>query len=169
MSQRGAYSPAVARTPAQRGKVGNWLVESRLARGWDTQEKARAEVARLTGWTIPQSVYAEWESGRRLPSEANLDRLRSFYGDAPEATETPDALVAALTAQTAAITALVGEMQKARQEVDPRLVAQILAFATQTGFLPREDDPDDPPAGSPSSNRRSQSRLEVVRPRTPRP
>ena len=159
----------MARTPAQRGKVGNWLVESRLARGWDTQEKARAEVARLTGWTIPQSVYAEWESGRRLPSEANLDKLRSFYGDAPEATETPDSLIAALQEQTAAITALVDEMRLARQEVDPRAVAAIWELATQSGYLPREDDPDDPPAGSPSSNRRSQSRLAVVRPRTPRP
>lgn len=115
MSQRGAYSPAVARTPAQRGKVGNWLVESRLARGWDTQEKARAEIARLTGWKVPQSVYAEWESGRRLPSDTNLDKLRGFYGDAPGATETPDDLVAVLSAQARAIAALVEEVRAERQ------------------------------------------------------
>lgn len=73
----------MARTPAQRGKIGNWLVERRMARGWATQEQARAEVERLTGWRIPQSVYAEWESGRRVPSEANLARLEEFYGGEP--------------------------------------------------------------------------------------
>src|SRR5688572_13436106 len=116
MSQRCPYSPAVARTPAQRGKVGNWLVESRLARGWDTQEKARAEIARLTGWTIPQSVYAEWESGRRLPSEANLDRLRGFYGDAPGATESGDSLAEAIRLQAEAIRELARSIADERAE-----------------------------------------------------
>lgn len=68
-----------------------------MARGWSTQEKARGEIARLTGWTIPQSVYAEWESGRRTPTEANLERLRGFYGDGPEGTVAPADLVAAIS------------------------------------------------------------------------
>lgn len=116
MSQPCRYSPPVARSPAQRGKVGNWLVESRMARGWDTQSEAREQIARLANWKIPQSVYAEWESGRRLPSEANLDRLRSFYGDAPGTTETPDALVTALMAQAAAIRALAETIAQERAE-----------------------------------------------------
>ena len=106
-----------------------------MARGWDTQEKARSEIQRLTGWRIPQSVYAEWESGRRLPADANLARLEEFYGStgAPEATQTPDALVAALMAQTAAITELVSELREARglsQEVRER-VAAVEAYAEE--------------------------------------
>lgn len=99
----------MARTPGQRGPIGNWLVESRLARGWETQERARAEVQRLTGWRVPQSMYAEWESGRRIPSDANLTRLQEFYGTGPGQTKTaaPDDPVAAairdLTAQMARI------------------------------------------------------------------
>lgn len=98
----------MARTPAQRGRTGNWLVERRLARGWATQASARGEIERLTGWRIPQSVYAEWESGRRVPSDANLDRLREFYGDDERpATAAGDSasIVAALDRLTAAVEA----------------------------------------------------------------
>lgn len=104
----------MARTPAQRGRIGAWLVSARLARSYETQAEARREIERLTGWRIPQSQYAEWESGRRVPSESALERLQAFYG-APEpleATQTPDALlsavVAALDRQTAAIVAAIG-------------------------------------------------------------
>lgn len=110
-----------------------------MARGWDTQALAREQIARLTGWKIPQSVYAEWESGRRLPSEANLDRLRSFYGDAPEATETPDGLVAALTAQTAAISELVAVLRSEETEARLRaLEAAVALLAQRVGVEPRE-------------------------------
>lgn len=95
----------MARTPAQRGPIGNWLVESRIARAWDTQERARAEIERLTGWRIPQSVYAEWESGRRVPSDGNLTKLREFYGTKETgATLSGDAgLAAAIDRQTEAL------------------------------------------------------------------
>lgn len=103
-----------------------------MARGWDTQATAREQIAKLTGWRIPQSVYAEWESGRRLPSEANLDRLRSFYGDAPGATETPDSLVAALTAQTAAISELVAALRSDEFEIRLRaLEAEVRSLRGQ--------------------------------------
>jgi len=106
-----------------------------MARGWDTQTLAREQIAKLTGWRIPQSVYAEWESGRRLPSEANLDRLRSFYGDAPQSTETPDSLVTALTAQTAALDRHTAKLDE--------LLAAVLGLA---GITPYEPLPETPAA-----------------------
>ena len=98
----------MARTPAQRGETGNWLVESRMARGWTTQKQARAEIERLTRWRIPQSVYAEWESGRRMPSDANLEKLRGFYGTpaasgATGGRDDTSAIIAAIDRLTAAV------------------------------------------------------------------
>lgn len=107
----------MARTPAQRGKGGQWLLESRLARGYTTQARARAEIARLTGWKIPQSQYAEWESGRRAIGEANLERLQAFYGQLPEAEPTTAggdqaAVIAALDRQTKAIERQASAMEQ---------------------------------------------------------
>ena len=110
----------MARTPAQRGRIGNWLVESRLSRGWETQERARAEIARLGGWKIPQSVYAEWESGRRLPSDANLERLQAFYGTQPgqKGTAAPDdPVAAAIDRQTKAIEGLTRVLEERLEEL----------------------------------------------------
>lgn len=114
----------MARTPAQRGKIGNWLVESRLARGWDTQDRARAEIERLTGWRVPQSVYAEWESGRRVPSDANLERLQGFYGDGPGlgSTGSDDPVATAIREQTKVLSELVAELREGRA-VEARLRA----------------------------------------------
>jgi hypothetical protein len=125
------YLAAVARTPAQRGRIGNWLVESRLSRGWDTQEKARSEIERLTGWRIPQSVYAEWESGRRVPSDANLARLTEFYGggESPVMPDQQQALIAALRAQTEAINALVARLDSLAGEAVREGVADALREA----------------------------------------
>jgi hypothetical protein len=124
----------VARTPAQRGKVGNWLVEARLARGWDTQERARAEIGRLIGWQIPQSVYAEWESGRRVPSEANLERLQGFYGTRPTSASSEDsAVAAAIDRQTEVLRELIELLRsdrEASQAVRER-VAAIEAYAEE--------------------------------------
>lgn len=148
-----------------------------MARGWDTQEKARAEIERLTGWRIPQSVYAEWESGRRLPADANLERLRAFYGDAPETTETPDSLVAALRDQTAAIdrqTTRIGDLVTVIQQLlgiedrpatsgTRRTVAQnflrtLLDEAEASGSAEgdrRAQEPEDPERPAPSPARRT--------------
>lgn len=96
----------MARTPAQRGRIGQWLMESRLARGYRTQERARREIERLTGWKIPVSVYSEWESGTRVPSEDNQARLAAFFGNPPTTAASPGdqaAVIAALDRQTAAI------------------------------------------------------------------
>lgn len=141
----------MARTPAQRGRIGNWLVESRLSRGWETQEKARAEIARLGGWKIPQSVYAEWESGRRLPSDANLERLTAFYGTQPgqKGTAAPDDPVAAavdrLTAQMARIEERLADLAGAEegradalQELLLQLVGRVGGSAGAHERLPAE-------------------------------
>lgn len=91
------------RTPAQRGPIGNWLRDERLARGWSSAGTARGNLERA-GIKVAASVYAEWESGTRIPSEAQLARLQDFYGSKPGQTaSTPDyaALVEAIDRQTA--------------------------------------------------------------------
>jgi hypothetical protein len=130
----------VARTPAQRGKVGNWLLESRLARGWDTQEKARAEIARLTGWTIPQSVYAEWESGRRLPSDTNLERLQGFYGDAP--VSAPASEISELAASIRDLARAIQEERAERLEWERGVLESVSSLAR---WLGQRDDPEHVP------------------------
>lgn len=130
----------MARTPAQRGRIGNWLVESRLARSWATQDKARAEIERLTGWRIPQSVYAEWESGRRLPADGNLARLQEFYGDTPQT----GAAAADTGAVLEAVRELVGEIRaerQARQEWEQTFVEAIreLVLAAKQPAEPERD------------------------------
>lgn len=140
----------MARTPGQRGRIGNWLVESRLARSWETQEKARREIQRLTGWRVPASVYAEWESGRRIPSDTNLDRLQDFYGTAPGQTEkaaTTDEVAAAIDRQTEALTALLVELREERAATAAEtarllgLLGAALGLRADPGETPAEAEP----------------------------
>jgi len=90
------------RTPAQRGPIGNWLRDERLARGWTSAGAARANLERA-GIRVAPSVYAEWESGTRIPSEAQLAKLQEFYGSEPGQSTPVDqsAIVAAIDRQTA--------------------------------------------------------------------
>lgn len=99
-----------------------------MARGWDTQEKARAEIHRLTGWKVPQSVYAEWESGRRIPADANLERLQAFYGTEATTTAPDDSVAAAIRDQTEVIRLFVEETRLARvaQETTAQAVAEMV-------------------------------------------
>ena len=99
-----------------------------MARGWDTQERARAEIQRLTGWSIPQSVYAEWESGRRVPAGANLERLNAFYGDQPAATTTDSDVAAAIREQTAALVSAI----QGRDAVIQALLEELATYRRQT-------------------------------------
>lgn len=111
----------VSRTPAQRGDIGNHLRESRLARGYTSQAMARREIERLTGWRIAQSVYAEWESGRRVPEGENLDRLIAFYGPIPDGygpAWSADAVANAIDRQTNAINRLSDLLERQFQERD---------------------------------------------------
>lgn len=71
------------KTPGQKGAVGAWLTQTRKARGYKSGATARAEIERLTGWRISPSVYGEWESGSRVPSDENLARLEDFFGPMP--------------------------------------------------------------------------------------
>ena len=46
------------KSPRQRGNLGNWLREARLARGYTSVVKAREALARLTGHDINYSMVA---------------------------------------------------------------------------------------------------------------
>lgn len=70
------------RTPAQRGPVGNWLRDERLARQWRSAAVARRNLERA-GIKVAPSVYAEWEAGTRIPSERQLNALVAYYGTQP--------------------------------------------------------------------------------------
>lgn len=70
-----------------------------------------------------RAVYAAIDMGDRQPRAEEAEYLASVFGWPPEgtadasgATETPDALVSALQAQTAAINALVAELQQERED-----------------------------------------------------
>lgn len=98
------------RTPEQRGRYGRWLVAAREARGWDTAQKARDALA-AAGIRIGTSAYAEYESGSKVPSRNHLPKLVEFWGPVPDDDAARDSdLVAAINAQTAAISALVDRL-----------------------------------------------------------
>jgi len=157
----------VARTPGQRGKIGSWLVDSRLERGWTSQARAREEIERLTGWQVPQSVYAEWESGRRIPSDANLERLEQFYGPIPGQQEKPASeggLVAAVRDQTAVLSEVLTELRRERAQRDlalGRLAWMMGMIANAAGVqlpasleeTPAETEPEDPVGIAPVGQR----------------
>ena len=123
------------RTPAQRGKIGNWLRDERLARGW-SQKVARRNLG-AAGIPVAESVYAEWESGTRVPNERNLARLEEFFGPVTEspADATPAGLsdllglqkrlVEAFEVQANAVMALVGEMRLDREDETEDLRARV--------------------------------------------
>lgn len=110
MSRPIRYIPGMAKTPAERGPIGQWLVESRLARGWKTAEVARRELVRLGGIRIAPSQYAEYEAGTRIPKAETLEKFQSFYGSAPT-TDTGE-----LAGLVGALSALVEEMRADRRE-----------------------------------------------------
>lgn len=84
-----------------------------MARGWTSAAQTRGHLAR-SGIQVAASVYAEWESGTRLPSERQLEQLKAFYGTTPtEATET-GLVAAAIRDQTAVLEALVAELRAMR-------------------------------------------------------
>jgi transcriptional regulator with XRE-family HTH domain len=127
----------MARTPGQRGPIGRWLVEQREQRGWATAEIARTQLERLGGIHLARSVYAEYESGRRVPTEGTLQRLIDFYGTGPGEDVTPgttlDRIATALEAQVRQTQTLNGLLAAllARDEsgVDPAIRTDLLRFA----------------------------------------
>jgi len=136
------------RTPAQRGPVGNWLRDERLSRGWK-QETARANLARA-GISIPASVYAEFESGTRVPSEERIQAIAAYYGSSPAespAEATPAGLsdliatlVTAFETQAHAIMSLTEEIRQSRRDEYADLLARMRKLeATVQTFHPPEE------------------------------
>lgn len=129
----------MARTPAQRGRIGNWLVESRLARGYDSQAKACEAIRRLTGWALNRSQYASWESGDAVPNEDNLARLEAFYGPAPEvpvARAAADAAILLRIAEAQERTALALEAVSERlARLDGTVAGGMIGLGDALGLL----------------------------------
>lgn len=125
------------RTPAQRGRYGRWLVAAREAKGYETADKALSALAGA-GITIGRSTYAEYESGSKVPSRNHLPLLEGFWGPVPEESGAADGdLAAAIRGQTAAINALVREIQLSR-------TAQIAATSAVFEILGVKDRPPYP-------------------------
>jgi transcriptional regulator with XRE-family HTH domain len=126
------------RTPDQRGRYGRWLVAAREARGWTTAQRALDAMAAV-GIRIGKSTYAEYESGTKAPSRNHLPLLESFWGppEPLQATETPDSLVAALHAQTVAISELVAVLREGSEDRESRLRT---LEAVVSVLLPRDDE-----------------------------
>lgn len=157
--QSDPQNAAVARTPAQRGAFGRWLTRVRTER-YDRQVDALDAMRRLAGLHISQAEFSQWESGSRVPRPDNpkVARLYEFFGSRPEddqprpGPEDGDIAAAirdqtaAMAAQTAAITALVGEIRVAALTVlsaqagTGDLLAQLVTAAEQgtLGELVRE-------------------------------
>lgn len=113
------------KTAKEKGTFGTWLAETRKSRGFSNVNSAREAVASATGTkAIAYSVWAEYESGTRMPSAAHREALVSFFGAPPDdqrgGVPTTDlaSLVATLAAQAAAIDRLASaiEQQAARAE-----------------------------------------------------
>jgi hypothetical protein len=107
----------------ERGTVGVWLKRMREKAGYASQRlllKALAD----RGILVHSSVYAALEARGKADTpmlRALVDRLATFYGVqppdlSPRGLGNGPELVAALTAQTASIEALVNELRLARAE-----------------------------------------------------
>jgi HAMP domain-containing protein len=106
----------------QRGAVGAWLREARLARGYTNARHACAAMARLTGHTIHYSAWAAYESGGREIGELHKSWLEEFFGPMPEPTQDSAGALAS------ALRELVTEVRLARiaQETSARALSEML-------------------------------------------
>lgn len=117
-SREKSHTVAGMRRDEQRGRVGRWLRAQRLERGYGTQAAA-VKALGTWGWPVAASVYAEWESGGRVPSDENLARLQEFFGGSV-AQSHQDADIAALIAinheLVTAVSALVARLDRLTDE-----------------------------------------------------
>lgn len=115
-----------------------WIVRERNRLGLKPRELA--ERLNALGLDVKESTIKVWEAnGDRRPGPFNLEGLERVFGTkAPEVSPATggDALLAAIAAQTEAITALVEEMRQARER-DQDAAAAILAAAKALGSIPR--------------------------------
>jgi 5'-deoxynucleotidase YfbR-like HD superfamily hydrolase len=92
-------------------------------RGWSQQRAFEELRFGLQFGPKSRASYRALDIGTRIPTILEQEFFVSYFGKSPddlpdlvEPTEPADALVAALTRQAAAIEALVGELQKERED-----------------------------------------------------
>jgi hypothetical protein len=115
------------KTDAEVGPLGVWAYNTRVTLDLSVEgviaalptDYHPATLRKIEGGSAPPGsrMWRElWNLYSRLAEEGGvpIDPQPRLRPEAPEATETPDALVAALRDQTAAINALVEEMRLAR-------------------------------------------------------
>lgn len=149
-----------------------WATLARDEAQMSVEEVVDALEAR--GHSVKAATIRGIEGGSKGASARLRKLMAEIYGTKPpgvalEATETPADLVAALMAQTKAISALVEELRLARGLVDPARVAAVEALARDSSYPLRDADPTDPAGTSPSASRPRTSSTEPDRRRTPRP
>jgi hypothetical protein len=112
----------MARVPIdQRTPIAQWLIRARQSQGEGyTVDRFLDELTREVGQAPSRSNYAQWESGAVTPRQSNLDPVIRFWeargvaGPGAAPAPTVDPLIAALAAQTKAITDLVVLLQSER-------------------------------------------------------
>lgn len=130
-------------TAKERGTEATWLAEARRAK-WSNQELAARAITKATGVTgLSKSVLAEYESGRRTPSEKHREAFAQVFGPMPTGEpaaalpdmarflEAMDRQAGLLELQTLAINRLVAQMALA-QEREPRWARVLAAASVQT-------------------------------------
>jgi transcriptional regulator with XRE-family HTH domain len=144
----GANFGAMAKRDDERGPVAAWLRRERLARGWTTHDAVR-ELAKR-GIHITEPSYRGYEAGPRVSAPVRKGMEAAFGVPAPatdtekEATEPKlSDLIAALQAQTEAISALVTRLDQLPAEGTPLalLLTQVVeAVSEQLEAPPLPDD-----------------------------
>lgn len=123
----------MAKTAAERGPIGAWLVSERNARGWHSAAVARGALERAQVLRVAPSVYAEWEAGTKRPNAAQMEALTRFYGSEPAKPSPLDASSGVLV-----------EMLRAQQRTNELLVARLDAVEGLLATLLAGDAPADP-------------------------
>jgi hypothetical protein len=143
----------MAYRPSLHGPKGNWgrfLDQARKDRDWSAVQ-AWENLHGLLGLS-PKSVavYKAIESGTRAVSADEAEALRDYFGAGPETRPEPvEPMVAALTAQTEAIVALVGELRSARMQEGERnaeIDAMMRRLAERALVGPETEDTEAPDA-----------------------
>jgi transcriptional regulator with XRE-family HTH domain len=104
--------------------IAEWIARERKRAGLSVDQLV--ERLALVGVNVGRQTVQVWESyADRRPKADTLDALERIFGStAPAltgATETPDSLLAALAAQTAAISELVGVLREGAEDRESRL------------------------------------------------
>lgn len=114
-------------------RISTWLKANRANA---TQEWLAADIERVTGWHITRDRYSKYESGSLPIGRVVLKHFTDYWAtrDVPGpdfspvagesgTTDSPAALIAAITAQTEAITAVLDRLTAADDDREARLRA----------------------------------------------